>query len=223
MSSRLIGPVAAACCAASLAQAQSPPVRYELNAGSRYLEEQCLPPCLCPWHEVRGPIEGSFTLTLVQRDPLFDHYRVSDIRWLVPVVPFPTPIEGSGRYRIGGEFALVHEMVLELTINGRTVPVESGLVGVSSRWPSITIEVGSEQLGCNRWTLNLDASPADRCYPDCDTATGVGVLDIFDFLCFQNAFALQEPYACGCDEDPPGVCDVFDFLCFQNAFEAGCP
>ena len=26
------------------------------------------------------------------------------------------------------------------------------------------------------------------CYPDCDTSTGVGVLDIFDFLCFDNAF-----------------------------------
>lgn len=27
-----------------------------------------------------------------------------------------------------------------------------------------------------------------RCYPDCDASTGEGVLDLFDFLCFVNAF-----------------------------------
>ena len=26
------------------------------------------------------------------------------------------------------------------------------------------------------------------CYADCDQSTGAGNLDIFDFLCFQNAF-----------------------------------
>ena len=59
------------------------------------------------------------------------------------------------------------------------------------------------------------------CYADCDQSTGAGVLDIFDFLCFQNSFVLGEPYACDCDPDP--ACDIFDFLCFQNAFVAGCP
>jgi hypothetical protein len=62
------------------------------------------------------------------------------------------------------------------------------------------------------------------CYADCDTSTGAGTLDIFDFLCFQNSFVAGEPYACDCDTSTgPGVCDIFDFLCFQNAFVAGCP
>ncbi|MFG0284830.1 MAG: GC-type dockerin domain-anchored protein, partial [Phycisphaerales bacterium JB039] len=55
------------------------------------------------------------------------------------------------------------------------------------------------------------------CYPDCD---GNGVLDFFDFLCFQNAFATGDMYA---DCDGNGLLDFFDFLCFQNAFAAGCP
>jgi hypothetical protein len=64
----------------------------------------------------------------------------------------------------------------------------------------------------------------DSCYPDCDTSTGPGVLDIFDFLCFQNRFEAGSAYACDCDTSTGGgVCDVFDFLCFQNAFAAGCP
>ncbi len=62
------------------------------------------------------------------------------------------------------------------------------------------------------------------CYADCDTSTGVGVLDIFDFLCFGNRFAAGDPYACDCDTTTGlGVCDIFDFLCFGNAFNAGCP
>ena len=56
------------------------------------------------------------------------------------------------------------------------------------------------------------------CYADCDQS---GVLDIFDFLCFQNAFVQGDPYACDCDPDP--ICDIFDFLCFQNAYVLGCP
>ncbi len=61
------------------------------------------------------------------------------------------------------------------------------------------------------------------CYPDCDTSTGAGVLDIFDFLYFQSSFVNGEPYACACDTTTGnGVCDILDFLCFQNAFVSGC-
>ena len=55
------------------------------------------------------------------------------------------------------------------------------------------------------------------CYADCD---GGGTLDIFDFLCFQDAFTQLDPYA---DCDGSGTFDIFDFLCFQDAFAAGCP
>jgi len=55
------------------------------------------------------------------------------------------------------------------------------------------------------------------CYPDC---TGEGTLDIFDFLCFQDAFVQMAGYA---DCDGNTVYDIFDFLCFQDAFVTGCP
>jgi hypothetical protein len=67
-------------------------------------------------------------------------------------------------------------------------------------------------------------TPDIKCYADCDQTTGNGVLDIFDFLCFGNAFAAGDPYACDCDVSTGlGVCDIFDFLCFGNFFSAGCP
>jgi len=62
------------------------------------------------------------------------------------------------------------------------------------------------------------------CYADCTQSTGVGVLDIFDFICFQDRFAVADPYACDCSTGTgAGVCDIFDFVCFQDAFVAGCP
>jgi serine protease AprX len=62
----------------------------------------------------------------------------------------------------------------------------------------------------------------DPCYPDCDPSTGEGTLDLFDFLCFQNAFVAADPYA-DCDQSTgQGVFDLFDFLCFVNAFNGGC-
>ena len=57
---------------------------------------------------------------------------------------------------------------------------------------------------------------ADACYPDCD---GDDELTFFDFLCFQNLFALGSLLA-DCDGD--GELTFFDFLCFQNEFAAGC-
>lgn len=63
---------------------------------------------------------------------------------------------------------------------------------------------------------------AEACYPDCDTSTGLGILDIFDFLCFLNHFNTGAPYACDCKVTGPGVCDIWDFLCFQNEFAKGC-
>ncbi|MFG0285271.1 MAG: S8 family serine peptidase [Phycisphaerales bacterium JB039] len=61
------------------------------------------------------------------------------------------------------------------------------------------------------------AAALDTCYPDCN---GDGILDLFDFLCFQNQFGAGEPEA-DCNGD--GILDLFDFLCFQNEFAAGCP
>jgi len=59
--------------------------------------------------------------------------------------------------------------------------------------------------------------PFVSCYADC---TGEGNLDIFDFICFQDAFAISEPYA---DCTGEGTFDIFDFICFQDAFSVGCP
>ncbi len=56
----------------------------------------------------------------------------------------------------------------------------------------------------------------EGCYADLN---GDGVLDLFDFLAFTNAFNAGDDLG-DCDGD--GLFDLFDFLCFTNAFNAGC-
>lgn len=58
----------------------------------------------------------------------------------------------------------------------------------------------------------VNPCPADL---DCD-----GELNIFDFLEFNNRFALGDPRA---DLDGDGELTILDFLEYQNAFAAGCP
>jgi hypothetical protein len=72
---------------------------------------------------------------------------------------------------------------------------------------------GGFELTGGFWSAGREAG----CYADCDGNT---TLDVFDFLCFQDAFVSMAPYA---DCDGNTVFDVFDFLCFQDAFVTGCP
>ncbi len=86
------------------------------------------------------------------------------------------------------------------------------------------IVVMGTNLAGGGWVKMLLTPVELLCYADCDLSTGIGVLDIFDFLCFQDSFVSGESYACDCDTSKgQGVCDVFDFLCFQDAFVSGCP
>jgi hypothetical protein len=93
-----------------------------------------------------------------------------------------------------------------------------------ARFDEANLRLRGWAWGENIGWLNLDDAQdyvgligLNECYADCDQNE---VLDLFDFLCFQNAFVAEEDYA---DCDTNSVFDLFDFLCYQNAFVAGCP
>jgi hypothetical protein len=105
---------------------------------------------------------------------------------------------------------------------------------VSAGWYASTYDFGTDTIpdGQMSYTNDLGATwfrfpdsdfgvyvettEIGGCYPD---FTGDGVLDLFDFLAFVNAFNAGDPEA-NCDQE--GGLDLFDFLCFTNAFNAGC-
>ncbi|MFN0134175.1 MAG: hypothetical protein ACKVW3_16800 [Phycisphaerales bacterium] len=66
-----------------------------------------------------------------------------------------------------------------------------------------------------------NATPPN-CYANCDQSTLAPILNVNDFICFQNAFAAGNSYA-NCDASTIApVLNVNDFVCFQNRFAAGC-
>jgi glucose/arabinose dehydrogenase len=62
-----------------------------------------------------------------------------------------------------------------------------------------------------------------RCAANCDGSTTAPVLNVNDFICFQQKFAGADCYA-NCDGSTTApVLNVNDFICFQQKFAAGCP
>jgi hypothetical protein len=72
--------------------------------------------------------------------------------------------------------------------------------------------------------LRLDTfTPTPPCYANCDGSTTAPILNVSDFICFQNKFAGGSPYA-NCDGSTiEPILNILDFICFQNAYAAGCP
>jgi len=62
----------------------------------------------------------------------------------------------------------------------------------------------------------ITIEPAGGCEADLN---GDGVLNILDFVAFQNAFTSGDPVA---DCDANGALNILDFVCYQNLFSAGC-
>ena len=165
--------------------------------------------------------EATMTLTQVTADPVINAGLPSQFQFLV------TNIGG------GTNTVMLPKPGATVFYQSDALGGQPGLVGSDvggGRVIHFSTVNGEDQLNDANFSrlfsnvMEWAAQAAGACYADCDTSTGQGVLDIFDFLCFGNRFAANDPYACDCDTSTgPGICDIFDFLCFGNAFSAGCP
>lgn len=72
------------------------------------------------------------------------------------------------------------------------------------------IVIGTQGRGA--WLMDLAV-----CYADCDNNA---TLNIFDYICFANAYATGSS-AADCDNN--GTLNVFDYICFGGDYAAGCP
>ena len=72
-------------------------------------------------------------------------------------------------------------------------------------------------------TVTSDPATLAVCYANCDCSTAAPILNVNDFVCFQQKFAAADPYA-NCDgSTAPPILNVNDFTCFLNHFASGCP
>jgi hypothetical protein len=85
------------------------------------------------------------------------------------------------------------------------------LVGDGDGFPDVYL---GTRVGSDRVLVNLGGGGV--CAADCD---GNGVLNVLDFVCFQNEWQGQTEKG-DCDEN--GQYNILDFVCYQGAFQQGC-
>ncbi len=104
--------------------------------------------------------------------------------------------------------------------------------GTNFGWFIIADETGSgnakrfdsreNPVGTNQPVLVVTFTPP-TCYANCDGSTNAPILNVNDFICFNNKFQAGDAYA-NCDGSTlTPVLNVNDFTCFLNRFAVGCP
>lgn len=140
------------------AQTQPSAYHYDLQPTSSF-ENGCFGPCECPV-QIRA-LKGTFDLQQTSVDPLFTYYRVFNVAWAIGQDGASNiPIQGSGTYRVGGEFAVQQELTLDLSINGAApVRFDSGLVTGGGQFPGqIVVDISRHQnTACIDTVLHVDA------------------------------------------------------------------
>ena len=138
--------------------AQTQPVIYRLEKSSTF-QRGCFPPCLCPVMQT-GTERGTFLLTHVGSDPLFENYRVDAVNWTVSTAGTELRVTGSGTYRVGGEFAVQQQLVLDLKVGDNPAErFDSELLYGGGEFPRISIPISIHGQVCFDTLFNLSAAP----------------------------------------------------------------
>ncbi len=147
--------------AASQAHAQTAlasPTLYRLDRGSTY-QSGCFEPCLCPMLE-QATVRGTLRLAPAGSDWLYDSYKVSEVNWTVAFGNSELRITGSGTYIIGGEFARVHRLELDLAVGDEPVQhFDSGLIPSSAAFPAIDVAVSIHGQYCFDTVIHVVMAP----------------------------------------------------------------
>lgn len=148
---------------------------YQLNQDSSF-EEGCIPPCLCP-DIVPVPVTGTFLLTPTGYDGLYDDYAVTSVNWRVLINGADMIVSGGGTYKVGGEFALLQELALDLQLGGTNVEhFDSGLVPEAAPFPEIKVTISTTNGFCFAAAFKIDASPAPALQPRLGVAGTNGIV-----------------------------------------------
>jgi hypothetical protein len=190
------------------AEVFGPAVAYELEEASSFTQG-CYPPCLCPIFIVEG-LRGSFRLIPRGLDGLFALYAVEDVDWTLPGEP-PRSVRGSGTYRVGGESASMHQLELDLSIDGEAAQhFDSGLIAGGGEFPRISIAVSVNGMVCFDTVFDIRAKlkPSEERFVrgDCngDGALSGEVTDAVFLLRFNFLGGERPPCLAACDANGDG-------------------
>jgi len=131
---------------------------YSLLAGSTF-QRGCFEACDC----AVGPLDwivGTFALVPLDTTPLFREFAVVNVRWLALDPSGRIPVRGFGSYKVGGEFALQHQLKLVLKVDGGDSALfDRGLVLGGGNFPQIDIPISVSGAVCFDTVINIHAAP----------------------------------------------------------------
>ena len=129
---------------------------YRLTPASVF-QEGCFGPCLCPV-QFTDPVAGTFRLKPGLPDGWFRVYDIVEVNWFVPGRGLR--VTGRGTYRVGGDFALMHQLTLDLQADGREVQhYDSGLLLGGGSFPAIDLVVSVNGMVCHDSVFHVAALP----------------------------------------------------------------
>jgi len=146
----------------SRGSAQSPttnrPWVYQLLEDSQ-LTDDC-PVCGRP--TILAPMRGRFELRLLDENPLFARYAIEKIQFTARGGDYR--VTGQGTFQIGGEVALLQQMVLEVQVDNGFASTRAAFTNtsplVNRRWPmlDVTLEQTNGTL-TQVYSLRIAAAP----------------------------------------------------------------
>jgi hypothetical protein len=160
---RMIGALAIAALAGAPAVSHATPsdssaVAYRFQGAPNRCEIGCQNPCDCL--TIQHLFAGGFVLVPSGTDPLFAGYDVAQFHATVGSGANAILVTGSGRYRVGGEVALVQQLTLDLSFGGAPAEhFDSGLVPLGAAFPVVSIACAVHGFFCYDTVLVIEASP----------------------------------------------------------------
>ena len=120
------------------------PQRYTLLTGSQLVDD-----CpICDRPTILAPMTGTFDLHLLEQNPLFARFELLNISFHAGTNTGPEyKVTGSGIYQVGGEVALVQNLLLDVWINNGFTNTEALCTNTNTgmKEPGPKIQVSVDQ------------------------------------------------------------------------------
>ena len=141
---KLVGMLLTSVQLASISSLAQTPISqpYTLVSGSE-LTDDCP---ICDRIPIVLPLAGTFELRLVDQNPLFTYYELTNLAFYAGTNPGPAyQVTGSGTYQIGGQVAVLQDMFLNLEISNGVATTKAACLNtdrfVSQPWPRLQINL----------------------------------------------------------------------------------
>ena len=137
---------------------------YALLNGSR-LTDDCP---VCDRVPIVVGMTGTFTLRLLEQNPLFSRYETTNISFHAGAAPGPEyKVEGSALYQVGGELVVGQDMFMNVGIDNGVTQTGAFLVNtdrtVQVTWPRLTINLAQTNGTITQvYYLDIVAAPVPR-------------------------------------------------------------